>query len=834
MIKKSFRRFVLTSGGFLFSAIMMLAGCTAAPSGKSPATPLSFKYDNGAAAEITIGRYTDTLGGKQSSASVPIVCQSRTQQAAITSIQGQVYIYCSFPMGPANPAAYENDQPTAYQTVTLGQTANGAFKPALRFGMVDDDRDSTKGMASYVPGLYDGAIEYYGMYARPGTTYDFKIQLDLEKGRARVWVAGRGDDEWFPLANDAKIINPVTAINAVRIDQLPRAAGVENLMIQSNPWPEGEKLRPNPMAKKNRIVGLGKGFKFQQMKSLWRDASRHVTVARTPNVEKLWWLGFTDVTQVGPNSLIACYNDGVAHGGCGNLWAMRSDDLGKTWGDPVIITLGPANSPRVQKLRDGTLLVVVGICTEHSPIHFFGSTDEGGSWSQLGKLDAVAIGAPESVVPSRVLEMPDGSWLLVTSSTPGTAWHLTEGEILEFYRSSDCGKTWAHHSTLRPPYPLGLSEASIVPLPDGRLILFAREGSSFIPGVRSFSSDQGKTWSIPEEMPFLISGRTCAAMLKGGRVLLTFRNHMGLPDLWAWAADPDEKSRPLVHGSHINDQSSVGLKEDGLYIDSDGRCGQFTSYRFRPPDSDQSRIEATVEVKVISNAGLAATLSVPFVGKLRFFPDKVCIVNESSSEIAVNTSEFHTYRIISEGPKLTLFIDGRQAFTADNRPRKVVPQAWSPQKLSPYALEFGNEFADDSAAAFDWVPGSVREQTRQPQSSDKAPATATLKTITPAVTGCSVWRRFDAKYDDPRTGARTVSWSADGGEFPDQYQLDRLVEIDGTIAGWDQGYSGWTQLEDGRIFIVNYTDDTARWNRWYPNGGTSWIRGTVLTPAELP
>jgi hypothetical protein len=316
-------------------------------------------------------------------------------------------------------------------------------------------------------------------------------------------------------------------------------------------------------------------------------------------------------------------------------------------------------------------------------------------------------------------------------------------------------------------------------------------------------------------------------------VLLTFRNHLGLPDLWAWAADADEPSRPLVHGSHVNDRSSVSLKKDGLYIDSDGRCGQFTSYRFRPPDSDQSRIEVTAELKVFSNAGQAATLSVPFVGKFRFFPDKVRILNESSAEVAVTVGDFHTYRIISEGPKLTMYVDGKEVFAADNLPRRIVPQAWSVQKLSPYALEFGNEFADE-AVAFDWVPGDIREQTQQPQTSDKAPATATLKTITPAVTGCSVWRRFEARLDDPRTGSHAVAWSANRGEFPDQYQLDRVVEIDGTIAGWDQGYSGWIQLGDGRILIVNYTDDTARWNRYYPNGGTSWIRGTFVTSAELP
>jgi hypothetical protein len=823
----------------LLSAAVILAGCVSAVASEAPKLqPLSFKYGDGEPAEITISRYSQLPAGEWSCVPDTVVCSVRTQQAQVAPVQGQVSVYCSFLMGPANPAAYEANQPTGYQMVTLGQTTAGRFMPAIRFGMVDDDRASGKGMASYVPGVYDGAIEYYGMYARPETTYDFRLNLDLSKGRATVWVAGRGDDAWFPVANNVPLMNSITAVNAVRVDQLAKAPGIENLVIQSQLWAAGEQVRPHPLAKKDRIVGPEKGFRFQPMKSLWRDARRHVTVARTPNTQtpnkKMgWWLGLPDITQTGPATLVAIYVDGAQHAGGGQLWAKHSSDLGKTWGDPVVIYPGPTNSPHVQTLRDGSLLALADIYEPLYPNVFFRSTDGGHSWTQVGRLDPIAAGGPESCVPSRIVELADGSWLLVNSHTPGQAWHLTEGETLEFYRSADRGKTWSHYSTLKPPYPLSLSEASIVPLPDGRWLLFAREGGEF-PGVRAYSSDQGKTWNVPEELPFTVIGRTCASLLKDGRVLLTFRNHSGLNDLWAWVAMPDEPLPPLVHGVHMNDGGSVGLKSDGLYIDSDGRCGQFTNYRFRPPDSVESHIEVTVEVKVLSNAGHAAALSVPFVGKIQFYPDKVRLMHDSTAEIAVSAGDFHTYRIVSEGAKMTLFIDGREALARDNLQRRIVPQAWSAQKFSLYPLEFGNEPADDATAAFDWVPGSVREQSPQPESSAKASTRATPKTITPAVTGCSIWRCFTARFDDPKTGVRTVSWSADGGEFPDQYQLDRIIEIDGTIAGWDQGYSGWAQFEDGRILILNYTDDTARFNRTYPDGGASWIRGSFMTPDELP
>ena len=53
----------------------------------------------------------------------------------------------------------------------------------------------------------------------------------------------------------------------------------------------------------------------------------------------------------------------------------------------------------------------------------------------------------------------------------------------------------------------------------------------------------------------------------------------------------------------------------------------------------------------------------------------------------------------------------------------------------------------------------------------------------------------------------------------------------------DQGYSGWVELADGRIFVVNYTDDTVL--NWAPKGEGKfevppWIRGTYLLPSDLP
>jgi hypothetical protein len=92
---------------------------------------------------------------------------------------------------------------------------------------------------------------------------------------------------------------------------------------------------------------------------------------------------------------------------------------------------------------------------------------------------------------------------------------------------------------------------------------------------------------------------------------------------------------------------------------------------------------------------------------------------------------------------------------------------------------------------------------------------------------------------EPELPLLRISWDAARDGFPDQYQLDHTVEVEASVAGHDQGYSGWTALPDGRLFVVNYTDDTAPPVQPGVGGvnarmGISWLRGTYLSPADLP
>jgi hypothetical protein len=306
-----------------------------------------------------------------------------------------------------------------------------------------------------------------------------------------------------------------------------------------------------------------------------------------------------------------------------------------------------------------------------------------------------------------------------------------------------------------------------------------------------------------------------------------------------------------VVGAHYNDASSAGLSEGALHLDNDGRCGQFTRYYLRAPDGPDTRIQVTAEVQVVANAGRAATLSIPYAGALRLFPDHVEMAHDPSLRAEVSPGQFHTYQVRVDGGRLELRIDGRRALSTDRADDRTVRCDWTPIHLSPYLFAFGNEPTFLSSFELTAQRGEhsvVQWQARYEEAMaglrelEAIPPTLMLGTgvaldqITPWVTGYSLWRRVEARLDHPDSGTREQSWVAGRDGFPDQYQLDRVLEVEASIGGGDQGYSGWTELADGRIFVVNYTDDTAPACPSTPNwpSGLTWIRGTWLEPSDVP
>ncbi len=798
-----------------------------------PMVALSAGYTCGAPGGISF---------KHEDGSGPTERGTRVHDVQLQQVAGQVYVYATFEMGPANPIDYAGgmpqwgtstatagapgsiagdvlaqgpvtddrpaaqlpEEPKQLQALTLGQKAGGQFLPAVTFGLGNDVRVPV-GKAHVVPWLFDGTLDYYAGFARPNTPVDFKLRLDLNSGRMAVWVSRRGDDDWFMLVEDVPLINQVQVINHVQVEQYPGAPEIHDLTVRTKPWAPGERVQPHPLAKTDRVVGPGRGFTFQSLRSTWRKPGKHVTIAREPEAHHGW----PDVVQAGPDHLVCVWSDFAHTGGRKSLSMAHSYDMGRTWTDATVIRQeDDAHCPRIQRLKDGALLITCS--KDQTKTFFLDSTDGGHTWTNLRWLDIAQAGGEGVVVTSRVLELDDGSWLLGDSAFTRLPQGGITGEKLQFYRSTDRGQTWQFWSELHASPAFNLSEPSLILLPDGRILVYAREGRcDAMPAVKAISSDQGKTWQW-QELPFPITGRTCASLLSDGRVMVTFRCGIGRAALRAWIGDPLDATTFQPAGAHFNDRETVGLKDGALHIDNDGMCGQFTHYNMRPPDTDDSTVDMTAEVKVIRNNGRAATLAVPFAGKFRMFRDHVELSHDPSLRVEVSPGEFHIYRVVAKQGHFQLYVDGLLALETD--------KCESRRSAAGFGSEARGTWVTDDEIGYSFPDVYERH-------------------IRPEVTGYSIWRRAEQVLEDPVTGRHEISWVASRDGFPDQYQLDHILEVEATVSGHDNGYSGWIELDDGRIFVVNYTDDASYHNglrREYFIMGIPWVRGTFLLPGDLP
>lgn len=711
----------------------------------------------------------------------------------------------------ADDGARAATPPQFLQVLTLSGFGPGAD---LRLGLADDRRGGDRGHLTLW--VSDGELDYFGPFLRPHTPADFLLQLDASRTRLTAWVRNRGDEAWFLLIEAAALAPGAWAAATVSASLWPGGPGFSHVQL-TTARPAAE--AGHPRAKRDRVVQPGAGFHFPDWRSTWRRPGRQVTIFRRTGHHA----GFPDVALAGPAHLVCVWRNGSHTGGTGGISVAHSYDLGQTWEPPTRVTALPGNCPRLQRLANGSLLLLVDVPSHPDQfratweLRLWDSHDEGQTWVNPRCLDPRQTGGGGCIVPSRIAELADGSWLLAASyfaPPPGPGRYV---EILDYYRSIDCGHTW---ELLGQPYhwpPFCLSEPSPVALPDGRLLVLARESrTDGRPGARGWSQDGGRTWTY-SELPYPITGRTCAGRLRSGRLLNTFRSGIGRAALRAWIGAPDDATPGMAAGAHFNDRYSIGLRDGWLHVDNDGYCGQFTQYTLPPPVSSDGVVELEFTVEVRRNDGRAATVSIPYTGRLRLGVDHVALAHAPQLRQAIAPGRPHVYRAVSRPGRFQLWVDGHAALDTDQGDGRW--QEWGWTRSSIYCLSFGNEARGCGANGSD---------------SDGCRPDVYAVNITPEVTGYSRWQRFAAGLEDPAAPRWEWSWDAAHDGFPDQYQLDHMLEIEASVNGHDQGYSGWVELPDGRVFVVHYTDDTApAVSANAHHLGVPWIRGTFLEPDDL-
>jgi hypothetical protein len=247
---------------------------------------------------------------------------------------------------------------------------------------------------------------------------------------------------------------------------------------------------------------------------------------------------------------------------------LKSTDNGKTIVPQNDIDLEEITAkPERAVLSDkGIFYALDGETTIVSPgvygVKAWRSTD-GLKTLQNGTVNIYVPGGPERIsngkdwfgifIYRRIIEMPDGSWLLTMYgnfkddtllTTDGDAKREAKYMARVFVVSSaDKGRSWHYLSSIAIPHagdPVGegFGEPAITRLQDGRLLCIMRSGHHF-PLYASWSADNGKTWTAPLYTGLDRGCDPCLITLADGRVLLSWGKRF--PEGWSKVTPEGDK-----------------------------------------------------------------------------------------------------------------------------------------------------------------------------------------------------------------------------------------------------------------------------------------------------
>ena len=501
-----------------------------------------------------------------------------------------------------------------------------------------------------------------------------------------------------------------------------------------------------------------------------------------------WYYKCANVVATKSGDLVACWQLSDNHTSLASYVVVaRSTDGGKTWGD--VQSIDKANVwedqaiwivPQMSILRDGRIVIVCDRGqrrpNQDSPMltrwqmpdrgmwnYAWWSKDDGRTWSKGEKIDD--IGGE----PGYVLELSDGALAYTRTSSqktdklknPPAPWNdiYYRNEIVF---SRDGGKTWPEAHWLADSPFHGDCEVGLAELAPGKLVAATRiglgNGKFGHPSRLLFSDDGGLTWPRSEPAPFYAQ-RPHFSRLQSGKMLVTYRNVWGTPGSRALVFDLNEHLG-FQPTSYILDETRCELTPDALTLRTkEGKRGA-VEFNLYPAQDDQSRveIEATLRVEDTDTQGCAISAGC----WVRFMADRVELADRPAAGFAFDTRGWHTYRIVREKGKIAIYADGKLMLESP------IDDIWVRE------VRFGNQALAKGSETY---------------------------TANRSITH---WRSVSAKVTNADDYSIDWQWTPAKG-YPDQFRRDRTVVLDYAYPA-DCGYSSWTQLPDGRIVIVDYTN----------------------------
>jgi len=247
--------------------------------------------------------------------------------------------------------------------------------------------------------------------------------------------------------------------------------------------------------------------------------------------------GEADLIRLKNGDLLLAYGRWGRDGsdfGRAEIWSKTSHDGGHTWGDDRVLVPNEGKVTTFEvgllRLQSGELLMAYGVkdSTEDCSICFRKSFDEGRTWTPRLKYTI----PPEytgytSINNNRLIQLKSGRILLAAYDG-----YVRGRIILSFVLySDDNGQTWQKSTdvdirAIDPNNRYGADEPAVIELRDGRVMMIIRTDLGLI--ARSYSHDQGATWSRPEPIPGLVAPNGPASIARipqTGDLLLIWNHH---------------------------------------------------------------------------------------------------------------------------------------------------------------------------------------------------------------------------------------------------------------------------------------------------------------------
>ena len=218
--------------------------------------------------------------------------------------------------------------------------------------------------------------------------------------------------------------------------------------------------------------------------------------------------------------------------GRGAVVMKRSTDGGRTWSERLPVPESWATSqevPTIHRVVDAQGVKRLIMWSGLYPARLAVSEDDGRIWSPLepagewGGIVVMGCLFGRDAAPGHYTAMfhDDGRFF-------GSKERLRSPPVFTLYRttSTDGGLTWSFPESLLARSDVNLCEPGVVRSPDGRqLAVLLRENARRKNSHIMFSSDEGRTWSEPREVPDTLNGdRHTGRYGPDGRLFISFRS----------------------------------------------------------------------------------------------------------------------------------------------------------------------------------------------------------------------------------------------------------------------------------------------------------------------